>query len=125
LSNCLKAYLERFPDSKTSLNILESNILEIVKKHAIKSRHHLLGYALNFQGYYGFGDLQFIRMIEQLSVFFSETENSIKLNRKGHEALLGHHNVSAEISCNMVFGGVDKADFKFSKRLNKLVETIK
>lgn len=125
LSNCLKAHLERFPDSKTGLNVLENNILEIVNKQSIKSRHHLLGYALNFQGYFGFGDFQFIRMIDKLSVFFTETDHSIKLNRKGHEALLGHHNFSSEIDCKMVFGGVKKSDFKFSKRLNKLVEAIK
>lgn len=125
LSNCLKAHLERFPDSKTGLNVLETNILEIVKKHSIKSRHHLLGYALNFQGYYGFTDLQFIRIIDELSIFFTETEDSIKLNRKGYEALLGHHNFSSEIDSKMVYGGVNKTGFKFSKRLNKLIESIK
>ncbi|ALJ04271.1 hypothetical protein APS56_03555 [Pseudalgibacter alginicilyticus] len=124
LSNCLKAHLQRFPDSKSGLNILETNILEIIKKHTIKSRHHLLGYALNFQGYYGYGDLQFFRMFEKLSIFFSETEGRIKLNRKGYEALLGHHNFSSEINSKMIFGGVNKIDFKFSKRLNKLVESV-
>ena len=48
LSNCLKAHLERFPDSKTGLSILETNILEIVNQQSVKSRNHLLGYALNF-----------------------------------------------------------------------------
>lgn len=125
LSNCLKAHLERFPDSKTGLNILETNILEIVNKHTITSRNQLLGYALNFQGYFGFGDMQFIRMIETLSIFFSENENGIKLNRLGHEALLGHHDFSSEVNCDIVFGGVKKSDFKFSKRQNRLVESVK
>ena len=31
----------------------------------IKSLHHLLGYALNYQGYYGFGDLQLKRLIKR------------------------------------------------------------
>ena len=68
LSNCLKAHLRRFPDSKTGLSVLETNILEIVKKYPIKSRQHLLGYALNYQGYYGFGDIQLMRMFEKLSI---------------------------------------------------------
>lgn len=125
LSNCLKAHLERFPDSKTGLNALETNILEIINQQSVKSRHHLLGYALNFQGYYGFGDLQFNRMIDKLSIFFIETEDSIKLNRKGHEALMGHHNFASEIDCNVTFGGVRKSDFYFSKRRNMLVKTAK
>ncbi len=122
LSNCLKAHLQRFPDSKTGLSILEMNILELVKKYEIKSRQHLLGYILNYQGYYGFGDTQLNRKIEKMSIFFEETEDNITLNRKGHEALLGHHNFSNELKIVMVFGGVKKIDFVFSKSQNKLVK---
>ncbi|MEJ2114123.1 MAG: DUF1835 domain-containing protein, partial [Flavobacteriaceae bacterium] len=76
-----------------------------VSEKEIKSRHHLLGYALNYQGYYGFGDIQLDRIIDKLSIFFSETEDSFELNRKGHEALLGHHNFSSEINDDIKFGG--------------------
>lgn len=123
LSNCLKAHLQRFPDSKTGLSILETNILELIKTHNVKSRQHLLGYILNYQGYYGFGDTQLHRKIEKLSIFFDETTEHIKLNRKGHEALLGHHNFLSELKIVMVFGGVKKSDFVFSKSQNKLVKT--
>ncbi|MFB9057647.1 DUF1835 domain-containing protein [Mariniflexile ostreae] len=125
MSNCLKAHLERFPNSKTGLSVLEANILEIINQQSIKTRNQLLGYALNFQGYYGFREMQFIRMIEKLSLFFSENAEGIKLNRMGHEALLGQHDFSSQLHGDMVFGGVKKYDFKFSKRLNKLVETLK
>lgn len=124
LSNCLKAHLKRFPDSKSGLNVLEENILKIIKEHNIKSQNHLLGYALNYQGYYGYGDLQFTRIIKKLSMFFSEDEKGLKLNRKGHEALLGHYNFSLEINNAMQFGGVNKLDFQFSKKQNKLIKTI-
>lgn len=124
LSSCLKAHLERFPSSKNGLCVLEENILKIIHDHNIKSRHHLLGYALNYQGYYGFGDLQLDRIIDKLSIFFTETEDAIKLNRKGHEALLGHHNFSSEINDNIKFGGINKLDFQFNKDQNKLVKTI-
>ncbi|WP_405291545.1 DUF1835 domain-containing protein [Algibacter sp. Ld11] len=124
LSNCLKAHLERFPDSKDGLNILERNILEIVRDNIIKSKHHLLGYALNYQGYYGYRDLQLARSIDKLSIFLNEEENSITLNRDGHEALLAQHNFSKEVDSDMQFGGVKKYDFQFSKPLNKLVKTV-
>ena len=67
---------------------LKKNILTIVKDNNINSRHHLLGYALNYQGYYGYGDTQINRIINNLSLFFLETNDGISLNRKGHEALL-------------------------------------
>jgi hypothetical protein len=124
LNNCLKAHLERFPETKDGLNVMERNILEIVRDTIIKSKHHLLGYALNYQGFYGYGDLQISRIIEKLNLFFIENDQGIKLNRKGHEALLGHHNFSKEINNIMIFGGVNKFDFQFNKKQNKLVKTI-
>ncbi|MBC2845141.1 DUF1835 domain-containing protein [Winogradskyella flava] len=124
MSNCLKAHLKRFPHQKSGLSVLEDNILRIVRDKDIKSKHHLLGYSLNYQGYYGFGDTQHRRLIERLSIFFEETETSLKLNRKGHEALLRQHNFASELNNNMIYGGVDRLAFQFSVEQNKLVKTI-
>lgn len=125
LSNCLKAHLKRFPDSKTGLSTIESNILNILKTNTdIKSKHHLLGYILNYQGYYGFGDLQLEKIINNLDIFFNEEKESLTLNRKGHEALLGTHNFSTEINDEIVFGGVKKLDFQFNQTENKLIKTV-
>ncbi len=124
LSNCLKAHLKRFPDSVDGLNILERNILEIINKQAITSKHHLLGYALNYQGYYGYGDLQLERIIDELSTFYTVNVDKIELNRKGNEALLGQHNFALEIENNMTYGGVKKNQFQFNNSENKLVKSI-
>lgn len=124
LSNCLKAHLERFPELQDGLNILERNILKIIEKHQITSKNHLLGYALNYQGFYGYGDLQLTRIIDNLSLFYTISEDRLTLNRKGHEALLGHHNFSAEINDKMIFGGVKKRGFQFSNSQNKLVKSV-
>ncbi len=124
LNNCLKAHLERFPSYKSGLNVLERNILEIVRDNTIKSKHHLLGYALNYQGYYGFGDLQIQRIIDKLDFFFTEEDNTLILNRNGHEALLGQRNYSNKVKDNMVYGGVNISDFQFNAQQNKLVKTI-
>jgi len=123
LNNCLKAHLRRFPDAKSGLNILERNILKIVRDNDIKSKHHLLGYILNYQGFYGYGDLQFERMIHNLSLFFDEDDTQLKLNRQGHEALVKIHNVAIKINNNMTYGGLNRLDFQFNKNENKLVKT--
>jgi len=122
LSNCLKAHLKRFPDSKNGLNTLEANILEIINKNDIKSKHHLLGYTLNYQGFYGFGDIQLERIINHLSLFFDETETKLILNKKGHKALLKEHNFSKEINDTISFGAAKKSDFHFNIQENKLVK---
>jgi hypothetical protein len=124
MTNCLKAHLKRFPHQKSGLSVLEDNILRLVRDNQIKSKHHLLGYSLNYQGYYGYGDLQLKRIINKLSLFFDETETSITLNRKGHEALLRQHNFASEINDNMIYGGIKRLEFQYSVEQNKLVKTI-
>ncbi|WP_458626513.1 DUF1835 domain-containing protein [Winogradskyella sp. PC D3.3] len=124
MSNCLKAHLKRFPHQQSGLNVLEDNILRLVRDNEIKSEHHLLGYSLNYQGYYGYGDTQLKRLIEKLSIFFEKTENQLTLNRKGHEALLRHHNFASEINNAMVYGGVNRLDYQFSVTQNKLIKKL-
>ena len=124
MSNCLKAHLKRFPHQKSGLNVLEDNILRLLRDNKIKSKHHLLGYSLNYQGYYGFGDTQLQRIINKLSIFFDETENALKLNRKGHEALLRQNNFASEVDNSMVYGGVNRLEYQFSIEQNKLIKTI-
>lgn len=122
LGSCLKAHLKRFPDLKTGLCVLEKNILVLVRDNDIHSRHHLLGYVLNYQGYYGYGDIQINRMIENLSIFFTKTKNSITLNRKGHVALLGSKNFALEVNNNIPFGGISRLDFYYSANKNQLIK---
>ena len=83
-----------------------------------------MGYALNYQGYYGFGDLQLNRIIENLSDFFEKTDEKLVLNRLGHEALLSRYNNSAQVNNDMYLGGVNRLDFQFNKQQNKLIKTI-
>ena len=106
------------------MNVVEDNILRLLRDNPIKSKHHLLGYSLNYQGYYGFGDLQMERIINKLSIFIDETETGLKLNRKGHEALLRQHNFAIEVNNNLTYGGVNRLDYQFSVTENKLIKTV-
>lgn len=124
MSNCLKAHLKRFPDQKSGLGIMEANILKIINENEIRSLDHLLIYCLNYQGYYGYGDIQLKRKIEKLALFYSVTEEGISLNRKGHEAFLKQHNFALEINNNMIYGGVNRLEYQFSVEENKLIKTI-
>lgn len=124
LTNCLKAHLQRFPDSITGLSTLEFHALQIISTQEIKSRRHLLGYVLNFQGYYGFGDMQLSRMIDTLAIFYTEEDGRIVLNRKGYEAIKQQQNFSSEMSTSMCFGGAKKMDFQFNRVENKLIKTF-
>ena len=122
LNSSLKAHLKRFPNLKNGLNVLEENILSIIRDKDVKSKGHLIGYALNFQGYYGYGDIQILRIIDLLAIFYEETETRITLNRKGHEALIGIHNFASEINDTITFGGINRMDYYFSTKQNELIK---
>ncbi|RLJ68844.1 uncharacterized protein DUF1835 [Lacinutrix venerupis] len=124
LSNCLKAHLRRFPDTRSGLNTLEYNTLKLIKEHSIKSRHHLLGYCLHYQGYYGFGDLQLKRMIDELDLFYNETEDTLTLNRNGHLALEHQKNFLKMLNVNFEFGGTNKSEYQYYKKESKLIASI-
>ena len=124
MTNCLKAHLKRFPHQKSGLSVIEDNILRIIRDNDVKSLHHLLGYSLNYQGYYGFGDTQLRRIIDKLSLFYDTSETGVVLNRKGHEALLRQHNFASEVNNDMTYGGIERMEFQFSVEQNKLVKTI-
>jgi hypothetical protein len=96
----------------------------MVKDNYIKSERHLLGFILNYQGYYGYGDIQLKRMIDNLGVLLSKTKKGISLNRKGHEALLNKHNFSSEVNNDIQFGGAKRLKYQFNKKENKLIKTI-
>ncbi|TYA59035.1 DUF1835 domain-containing protein [Formosa maritima] len=123
LNNCLKAHLRRFPNLKSGLSVLEKNILTIIKEKSVKSKNQLIGYVLNYQGYYGFGDMQIERLIDLLEIFYTEEDHKITLNRKGYVALIGNHNFSNEINNNLTFGGVNRLDFSYDSQTNKLIKT--
>jgi len=123
LGNCLKAHLMRFPDSVTGLGTLEQNILKILEEFKINSKNHLLGYALNYQGYYGYRDLQFGRIFNNLKPFIEETEDGLALNELGKKVLKGNYNVLNITNNNVVYGGVCRTDFFFDKTQNKLIKS--
>lgn len=124
LTNCLKAHLVRFPNQRTGLNRLEENILNLVKTKNIKSKHHLLGYSLNYQGFYGYGDVQLKRIIDKLSICFDTTKTRLLLNRIGHEALLGEYNIASQLNNSMTYGGVNRLHYQFSSKENRLIKTV-
>ena len=121
LSNCLKAHLERFPDSKSGLCIIEEHILKTIDANEIKSKHHLLGYILNYQGFYGYSDLQLERIINKLAIFYTVEKNKLNINEKGKDALLGIKDFAKQLNNNLVYGGVKRLKFQFDKEKNELI----
>jgi len=113
LSNCINAHLKRFPSIESGLNVLEAHILKIIHKEEIKNTRQLTGYILQYQGYYGFGDLQIIRIIDKLAVFYETKDERLVLNRNGLLAIDTMQNFYNELSDDTVFGKCRKYEFSY------------
>ncbi|MFV8225805.1 DUF1835 domain-containing protein [Christiangramia aquimixticola] len=122
LSSCLRAHIERFPNSITGINSLERNILKLIDTHEISSRNQLLGYALEYQGYYGYSDSQMQSLIKKLSLLFEETKNKILLTEAGKQALNAEKNFYRELQNNEFYGGTRIFDFLYISETHHLLK---
>ena len=122
LASSIRAHIERFPSAKTGLNTLESNVLKLIERHEITSLHHLLGYALKYQGYYGYVDVEMQRVIEKLREFYTISKSGISLNADGEKALSGSKNFYQRLKDNEFYGGVRKYDFLYDPDSHDLLK---
>lgn len=122
LSSSIRAHIERFPNSVTGINSLERNVLKLIEQHKITSENHLLGYALQYQGYYGYSDSQMQRLINKLHLFFEEKDRHIVLTEKGKQALEGTKNFYRELKNDDYFGGAAMYDFLYDSEFHRLLK---
>ncbi|WP_103068575.1 DUF1835 domain-containing protein [Aquimarina sediminis] len=122
LSICLRAHLQRFPNMLTGLNVLEHNILEMVDNYQIKNVKQLMGYALEYQGYYGYGDMQMKRVLARLFQFLNQTKDQLLLSERGKLALQHKKNFYNTQILNWYYGGVKKYDYLYNDETHSLLK---
>ncbi|HSP11893.1 MAG TPA: DUF1835 domain-containing protein [Salegentibacter sp.] len=122
LSSCIRAHIERFPNSGSGLNTLEQNVLKLIKNNKITSENQLLGYALQYQGYYGYGDIQMQRLINKLKDFFQHKDEKLELTEKGELALTKKKNYYNELKNEDYFGGARMYDFLYDSDSHRLLK---
>lgn len=122
LSSCIRAHIERFPNAVSGINTLERNVLKLIEKNDITSRNHLIGYVLEYQGYFGYGDMQVQRMIDALKIFYEIDDAGVSLNEAGRQALNAEKNFYQELKNNDYLGGVKKYDFLYDAETHKILK---
>ncbi len=122
LSEALKAHLRRFPTIKNGLNEVENRILDTALSQKPESRADLLGKVLANQGYYGFGDTQYDRIITSLKPLFGSF-NPVKLTRKGKDILMNKANYYSQIRDNQLYlGGSLKYSFLYNSSTDRILK---
>ena len=123
LSDAIKTHLQRFPSIKNGLNNIEHKVLDIALNKKPKTRKELLGQLLGDQGFYGFGDSQYERILTTMKPLFSSF-SPVRLNKTGKEILNGKSNCYARLRDSEAYlGGALKYNFLYntsSKRILKL-----
>lgn len=122
MSSCVRAHIERFPNAKTGLNSLETNILKLIYKNNITSINQLLGYALEYQGYFGYDDLQIKRVIDRLKMFYTHENGKIILTPEGLEALNATKNFYRMMKTEEYLGGVKMYDFLYDSESHNILQ---
>ncbi|UII79466.1 DUF1835 domain-containing protein [Flagellimonas sp. CMM7] len=122
LSEALRAHLKRFPTIKNGLNEMENRILDTAAIQKPESRAVLLKQILANQGYYGFGDTQYDRMISSLKPLFGSF-NPVKLTRKGKEVLANKANYYSQLRDNQLYlGGSLKYNFLYNSTTDRILK---
>jgi len=122
LSDALKTHLKRYPTIKNGLNDLENHILELAKNEKPESKKELMGSLLTNQGFYGFGDTQYERMISSLKPLFSSFD-PVKLTKKGLNVLKQESNYYSELRDNQMYlGGSLKYNFLYNTDTDRILK---
>ncbi len=122
LSSCIRTHIERFPNSKTGLNTIEANILTLIKDNTISSLKQLLGYSLQYQGYFGYGERQIQRLLDKLKQFYTLENDRIVLTNKGEEAYAASKNFYQELKNDEFLGGVKMYDFLYDSESHNILK---
>ncbi len=122
LSDAIKVHLKRFPTIKNGLNELENRVLEYSLQQKPKTKKQLLSKLLENQGFYGFGDTQYERVISNLRPLFSSF-NPVRLTAKGKEILDGQTNYYSQIRDNEDYlGGALKYNFLYNTESDRILK---
>ncbi len=122
LSDAIQAHLKRFPTIRNGLNEVENTVLQISADKKPKSKKILLGHILQNQGFYGFGDTQYERIINNLRPLFSSF-NPVRLSKKGKEILDGQTSYYAQIKDEETYlGGALKYNFLYNTESDRILK---
>lgn len=122
LEPIIKTHLKRFPTIKNGLNEVENHILQVVVDHKPRSKKALVGLLLRDQGWYGFGDSQYERILQTLKPLFTSF-NPTKLSQKGQEILNKQTSFYSELRDNDAYlGGALKYNFLYNTEAGRILK---
>ena len=104
LKPAIEAHYQRFPNQLNGLTEIEQTILQFLAEEA-KTANAVVGRLLRRQSYYGFGDVQYFKVVQSLAPLFREKNDQISLNEKGKAVLENKESFRSFRTEKVVYGG--------------------
>ena len=116
ITPALKVHIKRFPFDSTLLTEIETEILNLISAQP-KTAKAIVSQLLRRENYYGFGDLQYFNIIENLKPLIREEQGLLQL--------ISSENLGSEfqLSRNLYYGGASQQDYFYNEMTKSL--TIK
>ena len=122
LEDALKAHLRRFPAIKNGLNEIENRVLQVAAEGKSSSKKALMSNLLQNQGWYGFGDTQYQRILKNLRPLF-HSFNPVRLSKKGKEILENKDNYYATLRDTEAYlGGALKYNYLYNSEAGRILK---
>jgi hypothetical protein len=122
LESAVQAHLKRFPTIKNGLNAVENQLLQTANEFKPASKKAFFKKILLNQGWYGFGDSQYERMLEGLNPLF-QSFNPVRLSAKGIEILENKTSYYPFIRDNETYlGGALKYKFLYNTDTSRILK---
>ncbi len=116
----LQAHLKRFPYDTTLLTEIENYLIQLIKEKP-QSAKALVGQLLSRDNYYGFGDVQYFNIIENLKLIMREDQGLLYWDTSADEDT-SNTNSKKNINREFYFGGASQKDYFYSEEAGKLIK---
>ena len=117
LSDALQSHQRRFPGTETGLTEIELKVIELVRS-GVTDRRKLVGQLLRWQGYQGFGDLQYFQILDRMAPLFKEGDE-LELNEESIAQIDVQEPITS-ISRNYHLGGAQASEWLWDENTNEL-----
>lgn len=123
LNKAFEYFQQLFPNAQTGLNIIEQQMLEIVKNQVLDNRHQWVGKMLRLSSpHLGFGDLQYYDSMQRMSALWEEN-GTVKLTTQGEEVWKQQQNFLDIQPAAFALGGVANTDYRWDAESERLIGT--
>ena len=118
LEDAIRAHIRRFPSYTNGLNEIQQFILECLADYPLPERQ-LIRKLLERSDFYGFGDLQYVKYIQDLSPLYQRGE-ALKINDLGQLILKQEANFVFHANHIYRFGGADNTMYRWIPEEDRL-----